>query len=76
MKNLIEKILIKIIELWFEDYVVDYFNSKQADEQILKAWYKARRAGYSRKDMGFYYADLEQGKHTNFLGMEDNRISF
>lgn len=76
MKNLIEKLLIKIIELWFEEGIIDYFNSKQADQANLRAWYKARRAGYKRADIGFYYSDLEQGRYTNILGMEDNRISF
>lgn len=66
------RFLIKIIIKYFGDDIASYW----ADEQSQKEWYKARRAGYKKEDLGFYYADLEQGKRTNILGMEDNRISF
>lgn len=65
-----KKIIIRLIIKYFGDDIASYW----ANEQNEKAWYKARRAGYKRKDLGFYYSDLEIGKHTNVLGQTDNNI--
>jgi len=56
--------LIKLILKYLGDDIMCYLADKEAE----KHWYKARRLGYKKKDMGYYYSDLEMGKHTDFLG--------
>jgi hypothetical protein len=64
----------------FGEYEVLYLGQDDMTLEKIKAlnreWYKARRAGWKRKDMGFWYADKEKGRYTNILGQMDNRISF
>ena len=56
---------------WILEGLYFHFNDEQMEIQNQKMWFKARRAGWKKEDMGFYYADIERGKHTNFLSMED-----
>lgn len=58
--KLLNKLIIWIVEKWFKAEVMDYFADKALREEDEKHWFKARRAGYKRNEMGFYYADLQK----------------
>lgn len=73
MKKIIRKFIYKFIDRYF-DFVFDYKTDEIMEKENLRHWYKARRMGYKKKDMGFYYSDLQNSNRTNFLGMENNNI--
>jgi len=51
-----KKLIYKIINKYF--YFVFDMNADETMEAInLKHWYKARRMGYKKKDMHWYYAE-------------------
>lgn len=69
----VKKLIYKIVKKWFS-FVFDMWTDEIMEEASLKEWYKARRSGWKKKDMSYWYADKEYGKRTNILGMEDNYI--
>ena len=44
---------------WILEGLYFRFNDEQMEVQNQKMWFKARRAGWKKEDMGFYYADIE-----------------
>ncbi len=68
MKNKIIDLIIFLMPRWLKEEVCYRLQNEQFEIETQKHWYKARRAGYKKQDMGFYYADIEAGKHTDFLG--------
>jgi hypothetical protein len=59
-----KRIVYWIVNKWFS-FVFDYKCDEWQKEESLKHWYKARRAGYKKADMGFYYADLADSKNND-----------
>jgi hypothetical protein len=70
MKKKILDLMYRLTPKWFKEYIFDRLSCEYMEIQRLTDWHKARRAGWKKKDMGFWYADLERAKHTNFLGIE------
>ena len=57
MRVAIGKIIYKIMPMCLKEYIQFRLGDEQMEQQSQKDWYKARRAGYKRKDMSWYYAE-------------------
>ena len=58
MKKIILDLIYRLLPKWLKEYTYDRMCSEYQEKSELKIWYKARRAGWKKKDMGYYYADL------------------
>lgn len=68
IKRITVNFLFWLTPRWLKEEIsYRLFDEAQRDEE-LKHWYKARRAGFKKTEMGYYYSDLENGKHSDFLG--------
>ncbi|HZX14951.1 MAG TPA: hypothetical protein VFF49_11205 [Thermodesulfobacteriota bacterium] len=54
MKKKIKRWFIKLLSDKFGADIQAYWSETETQQH----WYKARRAGYKKSEMGFYYADI------------------
>ena len=67
MKN-IKEIIYRLIPRWLKEYIYDRMSSEYQDQELLSHWYKARRAVWKRKDLGYYLADIANNKNMDLVG--------
>lgn len=61
MKRKIYKWFIKLLAEKFGGDILAYWSEVESKQH----WYKARRAGYKKSEMGFYYADIADSRNND-----------